>query len=217
MIMLMLMLIPAIHTACASPAPSACPGLPSYFSNCKQWGGSASTCCDERYAEVMKDMCANPKISPCRNVTSTRASTDCAPPTGISHAMSQACKCGTRVGPCPTILLDRYCEPRCDANYFANIGALECTAKGLVPPAFTCQSCRNITSCSASALNDESTCISASRACDYDFKCLWHQHNKTDGKCEPCETGKPCISNSDCGNYEKYYCPTDCGTCQPHP
>ena len=53
----------------SDPATAGCSGMPKYFSNCKQWGGSASVCCDERYAEAMRDMCEHPNISPCRNVT----------------------------------------------------------------------------------------------------------------------------------------------------
>jgi len=39
--------------------PSNCPGLASYFINCAGYSGSSEVCCDGRYAEALRSMCAH--------------------------------------------------------------------------------------------------------------------------------------------------------------
>ena len=56
----------AATTAAAADTPGAggddatCPGMPAYYTSCKPFGGKATVCCDERYAEALRSMCAHP-------------------------------------------------------------------------------------------------------------------------------------------------------------
>ena len=46
-----------------------CGNLPAYFVNCVKWGGPSGYCCDERYAEALRSMCAHPAAErACRRI-----------------------------------------------------------------------------------------------------------------------------------------------------
>merc|ERR1711865_126086 len=48
------------HPLANSTTAEQCRGLPAYFMNCGPYGGSATVCCDGRYAEGLRSMCSHP-------------------------------------------------------------------------------------------------------------------------------------------------------------
>ena len=62
----------ALAAARASGFHAGCGG-PAYMWNCAAWGGSEGVCCDSRFSEAMRSMCAHPVIESGRCVNATTA------------------------------------------------------------------------------------------------------------------------------------------------